>query len=104
MGRGPSVTKEEYGFIKQLLAKGKTTEEIRRQVNRSPDTVRCVNYSIDYDDFVNTPTKTLRQRCKKQPEQQKMDFAKAVEKVFGPKEPDRRVKYKVEVTVWEYQY
>jgi hypothetical protein len=65
MGRGPNVTKEEYDFIKLLIMKSQSTEEICKRVKRSPDTVRCVGYSTDYDDFRTTPTKELRKRRKK---------------------------------------
>ena len=70
MGRGPSVTKEEYDYIKLLIMKGQSTEEICKSVKRSPDTVRCVEYSSDYDDFRATPTKVLRKRRKKENEHQ----------------------------------
>ena len=70
MGRGVSVKEKEYEYIKELLQKGKSAEEIAKMLNRSPDTIRTVDYSDDYDDFIKTPTKELRQRRKKHKQEQ----------------------------------
>ena len=70
MGRGISVTEREYLYIKELISKGLTTEEIAKKTGRSLDTIRTVNYSYDYGDFQKTPTKELRKRRKKQKEEQ----------------------------------
>ena len=66
MSRGPSVTKEEYEFIKLLISKKIPNEDICARVKRGIDTVRCVAYSSDYDDFYKTPTKVLRRRGRKE--------------------------------------
>lgn len=70
MARGPRLKKEEYDFINLLIAKDQSTDEICRRVMRSPDTVRCVKYSTDYDDFLKTPTKELRKRRKQEDDHQ----------------------------------
>ena len=64
MGRGVSVSEKEYLYIKELLSKGLKTEEIAKKTGRSLDTIRTINYSDDYDDFIKTPTKELRKRRK----------------------------------------
>lgn len=70
MGRGVSVKEHEYMYIKELLSKGSSAEEIAKKLSRSPDTIRTVDYSRDYEDFVKTPTKELRKRRKKEKEEQ----------------------------------
>ena len=57
-------------YIKELLSKGLSAEEIAKKLGRSPDTIRTVDYSRDYEDFVKTPTKELRKRRKKEKEEQ----------------------------------
>ena len=64
MGRGPSVTKEEYNYGKQLLSLELPIAEVAERIKRSKDTVRCISYSTDYDDYVSTPTKEMRKRRK----------------------------------------
>ena len=64
MPRGVSVKKSEYEYVKELLAKGEKPEQIAKKLGRSPDTIRTIDYSYDYDDFVKTPTKELRKRKK----------------------------------------
>lgn len=70
MARGPRLTREEYDFIKLLILKNKSTDYMCERVKRSPDTVRCVKYSTDYDDFLKTPTKELRKRRKQEDDHQ----------------------------------
>lgn len=70
MARGPRLTREEYDFIKLLILKNKSTDYMCERVKRSPDTVRCVKYSTDYEDFLKTPTKELRRRGKKESDHQ----------------------------------
>ena len=64
MGRGVSVSEKEYLYIKELLSKGLKTEETAKKTGRALDTIRTVNYSDDYADFIKTPTKELRKRRK----------------------------------------
>ena len=70
MGRGVSVKKEEYDYIKSLLFQGMKAEQIAKKLGRSPDTIRTVDYSYDYEDFIKTPTKELRQRRKMNKQEQ----------------------------------
>ena len=70
MGRGVSVSEKEYLYIKELLSKAFKNEEVAKKTGRALDTIRTVNYSYDYEDFIKTPTKELRKRRKKQKEEQ----------------------------------
>ena len=88
MGRGVSVKEKEYEYIKELLQKGKSAEEIAKMLNRSPDTIRTVDYSDDYGDFVKTPTKELRKRRKNlfdRNKQKAEELAKEYEQLSFPK-------------------
>lgn len=88
MGRGVSVKKPEYEYVKELLKQGHKAEEIAKKLSRSPDTIRTIDYSIDYDDFMKTPTKELRKRRKNLFEQNKQKaekLAQEFEQLSSPK-------------------
>ena len=94
MGRGTSLKQKEYEYIKELLQKGKTAGQIAKLLIRSPDTIRTVNYSHDYEDFAKTPTKELRKRRKNlKGEQTKLNFDAVCEPAAQPEkqeqDPDR---------------
>lgn len=112
MARGSYLKKEEYEYIKLLHSKGRKISEIVDTTGRSDKTVRRACRTSDYTNYIDTNHAERKARDIREAEQQKMDlsasakadFAKAMERVFAPKDPERKVKYKVEVTVWEYQY
>lgn len=70
MSRGARVRKEEYDFIKSRLANGEKAVDIAKQFKRSQEVVRNIDYSTDFDDFLNTPSKELRARKKKAKQKQ----------------------------------
>jgi hypothetical protein len=106
MGRGTSVKQKEYEYIKEQLQKGKTAQKIAKMLFRSPDTIRTVNYSHDYEDFVKTPTKELRKRRKNlKGEQTKLNFDAVCEPESQPEkqehDPDRTPEHAADSPVSE---
>lgn len=66
MSRGARVKREEYDYIKSRTSKGEKVADIAKQLGRSQEVVRNIDYSNDFSDFINTPSKELRARRKRE--------------------------------------